>query len=80
MNNPAAVCIVPDTNMMQTHIPRMTEHNDCITITRVCGCLPLVAIISIGNQRGIPSEYFPLNAGEPVVAVGSFSPLLVKVG
>ena len=80
MNHPAAVCLVPDTDMVQANVAGMAEHNDCITITRVCGCLPLVAIISIGNQRGIPSEYFPLNAGEPVVAVGSFIPLLVKVG
>ena len=80
MNHPAAVCIVPDPDMVQANVTGMAEHDDCIPITRVCGCLPLVAIISIGNQRGIPSEYFPLNAGEPVVAVGLLSPLLVKVG
>ena len=80
MNNPATICIVPDPDMMQANVTGMAVHNDGITITGFCGNLPLVAVIGIGNQRGIPSEYFPLNAREPVVAVGSFSPLLVKVG
>ena len=80
MNNPAAVCIVPYSDMMQTNVTGMAEHNDGITITRGFGYLPLMTVISVSNQRGIPPEYFPLNAGKPVVAVGLLSPLLVKVG
>ena len=79
MNNPAPVCLVPYANMMQPNIPCMTVHNDCITITRKGGCLPLVAVIRICKQRGIPPEYFSLNAGKPVITVCFLSPPLVKV-
>ena len=80
MNNPAAVCIVPDPDMVQANVTGMAEHDDCIPITRGFGYLPLVAVIRIGNQRGIPPEYFPLNAGKPVITVSLLSPRLVEVG
>ena len=79
MNHTTAVCIMPYANMMQANIPCMAVHNDRIPVTRGRCCLPLMAVISIGNQWGITSEYFPLNTGKPVVAVCFLSPPLIKV-
>ena len=78
MNHPAAVRIVPNTDMVQSNIPCIAVHNDSIPVTRVCSCLPLVTVISIGNQRGITPEYFTLNAGKPVIAVCFLSPPLIE--
>ena len=80
MNHAAAVCLVPNADMVQANVTGMAVHNDGITITGFCGNLPLVTVIRIGNQRGIPSEYFTLNACKPVVAVRLLSPRLVEVG
>jgi hypothetical protein len=79
MNHTPAVCIMPNTDMVQPNVTGIAVHNDCIPITRGGCCLPLMAVISIGNQRGITPEYIALDAGKPVITVGLFRPPLVKI-